>query len=131
MRHTTDQPLQMLERLRATGAGLVLDDFGTGYSSLARLSSLRLAAVKIDRSFIAAMETDVGARAVVTAVMQMAGPLRLRGRRRGHRDRRASATCSRELGCPRAQGYLFGRPAPADEATEMLAAGVAAPAVAA
>ena len=76
MRDTTGQPLQMLERLRTTGAGLVLDDFGTGYSSLARLSSLRLAAVKIDRSFIAAMETDVGARAVVTAVMQMAGPLR-------------------------------------------------------
>ena len=130
MRDTTGQPLQMLERLRATGAGLVLDDFGTGYSSLARLSSLRLAAVKIDRSFIAAMETDVGARAVVTAVMQMAGPLRCAVvaegiETAGQRDLLA------ELGCPRAQGYLFGRPAPADEATEMLAAGVAATAGAA
>ncbi len=130
MRDTTGQPLQMLERLRATGAGLVLDDFGTGYSSLARLSSLRLAAVKIDRSFIAAMETDVGARAVVTAVMQMAGPLRCAVvaegiETAGQRDLLA------ELGCPRAQGYLFGRPAPADEATEMLAAGVAVPAGAA
>jgi len=124
MRDTTGQALQMLERLRATGAGLVLDDFGTGYSSLARLSSLRLAAVKIDRSFIAAMETDVGARAVVTAVMQMAGPLRCAVvaegiETAGQRDLLA------ELGCPRAQGYLFGRPAPADEATRMLTAGVA------
>jgi diguanylate cyclase (GGDEF)-like protein len=124
MRDTTGQPLQMLERLRTTGAGLVLDDFGTGYSSLARLSSLRLAAVKIDRSFIAAMETDVGARAVVTAVMQMAGPLRCAVvaegiETAGQRDLLA------ELGCPRAQGYLFGRPAPADEATRMLTAGVA------
>jgi len=124
MRDTTGQALQMLERLRATGAGLVLDDFGTGYSSLARLSSLRLAAVKIDRSFIAAMETDVGARAVVTAVMQMAGPLRCAVvaegiETAGQRDLLA------ELGCPRAQGYLFGRPAAADEATRMLTAGVA------
>jgi EAL domain-containing protein (putative c-di-GMP-specific phosphodiesterase class I) len=119
----------MLERLRATGAGLVLDDFGTGYSSLARLSSLRLAAVKIDRSFIAAMETDVGARAVVTAVMQMAGPLRCAVvaegiETTGQRDLLA------ELGCPRAQGYLFGRPAAADEATRMLTAGVAVAATA-
>ena len=121
MRDTTGQPLQMLERLRATGAGLVLDDFGTGYSSLARLSSLRLAAVKIDRSFIAAMETDVGARAVVTAVMQMAGPLRCAVvaegiETAGQRDLLA------ELGCPRAQGYLFGRPGPVDEATALLEA---------
>ena len=129
MRDTTGQALQMLERLRATGAGLVLDDFGTGYSSLARLSSLRLAAVKIDRSFIAAMETDVGARAVVTAVMQMAGPLRCAVvaegiETTGQRDLLA------ELGCPRAQGYLFGRPAAADEATRMLTAGVAVAATA-
>ena len=130
MRDTTGQPLQMLERLRATGAGLVLDDFGTGYSSLARLSSLRLAAVKIDRSFIAAMETDVGARAVVTAVMQMAGPLRCAVVAEGI-ETASQRDLLAELGCPRAQGYLFGRPAPADEATEMLAAGVAAPAGAA
>jgi len=128
MRDTTGQPLQMLERLRATGAGLVLDDFGTGYSSLARLSSLRLAAVKIDRSFIAAMETDVGARAVVTAVMQMAGPLRCAVVAEGI-ETASQRDLLAELGCPRAQGYLFGRPAPADEATEMLAAGVAAAAV--
>ena len=125
MRDTTGQPLQMLERLRATGAGLVLDDFGTGYSSLARLSSLRLAAVKIDRSFIAAMETDVGARAVVTAVMQMAGPLRCAVVAEGI-ETASQRDLLAELGCPRAQGYLFGRPAPAHEATEMLAAGVAA-----
>jgi diguanylate cyclase (GGDEF)-like protein len=129
MRHATDHPLQMLERLRETGAGIVLDDFGTGYSSLARLSSLRLAAVKIDRSFIAAMETEVGARAVVTAVLQMAGPLGCAVVAEGietveQRDLLA------ELGCPRAQGYLFGRPAPADEATALLAEGVGVPAAA-
>ena len=116
MRQATDQPLQMLERLRSTGAGLVLDDFGTGYSSLARLSSLRLAAVKIDRSFIAAMEADVGARAVVTAVMQMAGPLGCAVVAEGI-ETESQRDLLLALGCPRAQGYLFGRPAPVDEAT--------------
>src|SRR6185312_11500292 len=129
MRDTTGQPLQMLERLRTTGAGLVLDDFGTGYSSLARLSSLRLAAVKIDRSFIAAMETDVGARAVVTAVMQMAGPMRCAVVAEGI-ETESQRDMLLTLGCPRAQGYLFGRPAAADEATRMLTAGVAVAATA-
>ena len=131
MRQATDQPLQMLERLRSTGAGLVLDDFGTGYSSLARLSSLRLAAVKIDRSFIAAMEADVGARAVVTAVMQMAGPLGCAVVAEGI-ETESQPDLLLALGCPRAQGYLLGRPAPVDEATEMLerAAATAAPATA-
>jgi diguanylate cyclase len=119
MRQATDQPLQMLERLRSTGAGLVLDDFGTGYSSLARLSSLRLAAVKIDRSFIAAMESDVGARAVVTAVMQMAGPLGCAVVAEGI-ETESQRDLLLALGCPRAQGYLFGRPAPVAEATVML-----------
>jgi diguanylate cyclase (GGDEF)-like protein len=119
MHQATDQPMAMLDRLRATGAGLVLDDFGTGYSSLSRLSRLRLAAVKIDRSFVAAMETDVGARAVVTAVLQMAGPLRATVVAEGVETERQRELL-RELGCPRAQGWLFGRPEPVAAATATL-----------
>jgi diguanylate cyclase (GGDEF)-like protein len=125
MRHATDQPLQMLDRLRATGAGLVLDDFGTGYSSLARLSRLHLAAVKIDRAFVAAMETDHGARAVVTAVLQMAGPLGCAVVAEGI-ETTAQRDLLAELGCPRAQGYLFGRPQAPAEATAALEASRAA-----
>ncbi|HEX2105741.1 MAG TPA: EAL domain-containing protein [Solirubrobacteraceae bacterium] len=128
MHHATDQPLQMLDRLRAAGAGLVLDDFGTGYSSLSRLSRLRLAAVKIDRAFIAAMEIDHGARAVVTAVLQMAGPLGCAVVAEGI-ETSAQRELLAELGCPRAQGYLFGRPQPPAEATAALEAGRAAVAV--
>jgi EAL domain-containing protein (putative c-di-GMP-specific phosphodiesterase class I) len=125
MRHATDQPLQMLDRLRATGAGLVLDDFGTGYSSLARLSRLHLAAVKIDRAFVAAMETDHGARAVVTAVLQMAGPLGCAVVAEGI-ETTAQRDLLAELGCPRAQGYLFGRPQAPEDATAALEASRAA-----
>jgi diguanylate cyclase (GGDEF)-like protein len=117
----TAQPLQMLDRLRATGAGLVLDDFGTGYSSLARLSRLKLAAVKIDRAFIAAMEDDRGAQAVVTAVLQMAGPLGCAVVAEGVETERQAELLA-ELGCPRAQGWLYGRPEPAPVATARLAA---------
>jgi len=124
MRDTTGQPLQMLERLRATGAGLVLDDFGTGYSSLARLSSLRLAAVKIDRPFIAAIETDVGARAVVTAVMQMAGPLRCVVVAEGI-ETAGQRALLRDLVCDRGQGYYYARPQPPEALGELLAGGVA------
>ena len=130
MHQATDQPMAMLDRLRATGAGLVLDDFGTGYSSLSRLSRLRLAAVKIDRSFVAAMETDVGARAVVTAVLQMAGPLRCMVVAEGVETARQHEVL-RELGCPRAQGWLFGRPEPVAAATATLDAARAAAPVAA
>jgi diguanylate cyclase (GGDEF)-like protein len=125
MHHATDQPLQMLDRLRATGAGLVLDDFGTGYSSLARLSRLHLAAVKIDRAFVAAMESDRGARAVVTAVLQMAGPLGCVVVAEGI-ETTAQRDLLAELGCPRAQGYLFGRPQSPAGATAALEAGRAA-----
>jgi diguanylate cyclase (GGDEF)-like protein len=121
MRDATAQPLQMLDRLRETGAGLVLDDFGTGYSSLSRLSRLKLAAVKIDRSFIAAMEADRGARAVVTAVLQMAGPLGCAVVAEGVETERQAELLA-ELGCPRAQGWLYGRPAVAAAATERLEA---------
>jgi diguanylate cyclase len=125
MHQATDQPMAMLDRLRATGAGLVLDDFGTGYSSLSRLSRLRLAAVKIDRSFVAAMESDVGARAVVTAVLQMAGPLRCTVVAEGV-ETEDQHELLRELGCPRAQGWLYGRPEPAAAATATLEAARAA-----
>jgi diguanylate cyclase (GGDEF)-like protein len=121
MHEATDQPMAMLDRLRATGAGLVLDDFGTGYSSLSRLSRLRLAAVKIDRSFVAVMETDVGARAVVTAVLQMAGPLRCMVVAEGVETERQRELLH-ELGCPRAQGWLFGRPESVAAATATLEA---------
>jgi EAL domain-containing protein (putative c-di-GMP-specific phosphodiesterase class I) len=110
--------MAMLDRLRATGAGLVLDDFGTGYSSLSRLSRLRLAAVKIDRSFVAAMETDVGARAVVTAVLQMAGPLRCAVVAEGI-ETEEERLALRLLGVPFGQGYLFGRPAAAEAWAEI------------
>ena len=72
MEHATSRPLEMLDRLSMVGVQLSLDDFGTGYSSLARLSRLRLAAAKIDRSFVTAMLNDPATDAIVTLVVRMA-----------------------------------------------------------
>jgi diguanylate cyclase (GGDEF)-like protein len=121
MERATTQPLATLDRLRATGARLVLDDFGTGYSSLARLGGLALAAVKIDRSFIARMGADAGASAVVAAVLQMAGPLGTAVVAEGV-ETEAQRELLAAMGCPFAQGYLFGAPAGVDETTALLQA---------
>ena len=99
----------MLDQLRAVGVGLALDDFGTGYSSLARLSQLRLSAVKIDRSFINRMLSDPTAAAVVDAVMRMAEPMGVAVIAEGIETADELAKVA-DLGCRYAQGYLFSRP---------------------
>jgi predicted signal transduction protein with EAL and GGDEF domain len=121
MERATTQPLATLDRLRATGAQLVLDDFGTGYSSLARLGVLALASVKIDRSFIHRMADDEGARAIVAAVLQLAGPLGTVVVAEGV-ETQAQRELLSAMGCHFAQGYLFGAPAGVDETTALFEA---------
>ena len=95
-----------LEKLRTIGVCLALDDFGTGYSSL---RNLPVAAVKIDRSFIGGLGHDAGDTAIVTAIISLAGALGIDAIAEGVEDE-AQAKLLRELGCPLAQGYLFGVP---------------------
>lgn len=105
-----------LHRLRRRGVRLSLDDFGTGYSSLAYLTRLPVDSVKIDKTFVDGVEADVGSRAVVTAVLALAGDLGLDVVAEGietHGQREALLA----LGCRLGQGYLFARPAPADQLT--------------
>ena len=97
-----------LEALRDLGVGLVLDDFGTGYSSL---RDLPVQAVKIDRSFVAALGKDASDTAIVAAIVSLARALGIDAVGEGVEDE-AQAAALRELGCPLAQGYLFGAPGP-------------------
>lgn len=98
-----------LAALRAAGVRLVIDDFGTGYSSLARLRRLPLDGLKIDRSFVAGLGSGAVDQAIVEAVLTMAGALRLPVVAEGVETREQSRAL-RTLGCPRAQGFLHGRP---------------------
>ncbi len=106
-----DLTLRQLVDLRDRGVGISLDDFGTGYSSLAHLRRFPVTELKVDRSFVQAMVTSTSDRAIVAAITRLADDLGMGWVAEGVEtadQHRAVAS----LGAGRAQGYLFGRPAP-------------------
>jgi diguanylate cyclase (GGDEF)-like protein/PAS domain S-box-containing protein len=111
----------VLDALSRTGVGIAIDDFGTGYSSLAFLRRLPLEAVKIDRSFVAAMTTDRDDEVIVASTIDLARNLGLRVIAEGVETAEVLEAL-RALGCDMAQGYHLSRPLPADELADWLAA---------
>jgi diguanylate cyclase len=111
--HDDDQAHAQLTRLREIGVRVAIDDFGTGYSSLAYLQHLPVDIVKIDRTFIAALETDESASAVLAAVIQLAHILGFLVVAEGA-ETRAQVEELRQLECDEIQGFYFARPAPLD-----------------
>jgi EAL domain-containing protein (putative c-di-GMP-specific phosphodiesterase class I) len=99
--------------------GVAIDDFGTGYSSLSYLTSFPISKIKIDRSFVAKLPNDKNALAVVTAIIGLAKSLNLKVVAEGIETVEQFA-CLAKLGCQYGQGYLFGNPLPAVEATKLL-----------
>ena len=119
-----DAPTTVLDSLQEHGLSLVLDDFGTGYSSLSRLKRFPLDVLKIDRSFVSGVDCNTDDRAIVKATIDMAHAVGLTVVAEGVETSEQEA-CLRELGCDRAQGYLYARPQPADAITQMLGAALA------
>ncbi|GHD41979.1 EAL domain-containing protein [Mycetocola manganoxydans] len=110
---------ERLMRLQSSGLGISLDDFGTGHSSLSQLQDLPITELKIDRSLIQDSSSTGGAlMAVAVALLQERG---VRVVAEGVENEEHLARV-RGMRCDRAQGYLFGRPMPADEIDTMLAA---------
>ncbi|HEX4806936.1 MAG TPA: EAL domain-containing protein, partial [Conexibacter sp.] len=106
--------LGTLRRLKAMGVRLVLDDFGTGWSSLAYLKRFPLDGLKIDREFVAGLGDAAEEEAIVAAVLSMAAALELEVTAEGV-ETEAQLAWLRARGCGCAQGFLIGRPAPAEE----------------
>jgi len=110
-----------LRDLKALGVRLVLDDFGTGYSSLSNLKRLTIDALKIDRSFVDGLGRDDEDGAIINAVLSMAEALDVGVTAEGV-ETPAQLSRLREQGCEFAQGYLFGRPAPASRVAALIGA---------
>ena len=108
-----------LERLRDEGIELCIDDFGTGYSSLSYLHQLPIDALKIDRSFVQAMAIDSRKTKIVQSIVLLAQGLDIEAVAEGVETDEQSEML-RRMGCGRAQGFLFARPAPLDEVAAAL-----------
>src|SRR6266568_1775905 len=100
---------EVLRRLRDLGVRLALDDFGTGYSSLATLARVPVNELKIDRSFVDAMDSSQADAAVVRSTIDLGRSLGMLVVAEGveSEDQRRRLW---EQGCPAGQGHLFGRP---------------------
>ena len=109
----------ILRGLRALGAQLSIDDFGTGYSSLALLQQLDVDELKIDRSFVQGMSSSGHDETLVRSVIELAHNIGLEVVAEGVETQDVADQLA-GLGCERLQGYLFGRPLPADELTDLL-----------
>jgi diguanylate cyclase (GGDEF)-like protein/PAS domain S-box-containing protein len=108
-----ESAVSMLHALRSLGVRLAVDDFGTGYSSMTYLKRFPVDSLKVDRSFVDGLGREPEATAICTAVVSLAHALGMGAVAEGVETPEQLAAL-RALGCEHAQGYLFGRPAPAE-----------------
>lgn len=104
-----DNMRAVLDRLQAAGVRTALDDFGTGYSSLSYLHTFPLRIIKIDRTFLNELGTQSSTAAVLSAVITLAGALKMSVIAEGIETQEQHQILS-GLGCELGQGYLFGYP---------------------
>jgi diguanylate cyclase (GGDEF)-like protein len=106
-----ERALAILRAIKALGVGVALDDFGTGYSSLKTLRSFPFDKIKLDRFFMAEIETSAEAKAVVRSVLALGKSLSIPVLAEGV-ERPEQLAILMEEGCDEAQGFLLGRPSP-------------------
>ena len=101
----------------------MIDDFGTAYASMSYLVNFPVDGLKIDRQFVRELEYGAGpGRALVSSIVGLARQLGIWTVAEGV-ETETQARALRELGCSYAQGFLFGRPLPADQVAPLLASG--------
>lgn len=106
--------VDVLQRLRRQGLRLAIDDFGTGYAGMSYLQRLPVQEVKIDQCFVRQAEESKKDREIIAAIVRLARRLKMDVLAEGV-ETAGMAGVVAELGCKRAQGYLFARPMPVDD----------------
>jgi diguanylate cyclase (GGDEF)-like protein/PAS domain S-box-containing protein len=124
--HEPERIQRIVSEVCTAGVSLHLDDFGTGYSSLGALQQFPLAALKIDRSFVASLPGNIGSQAIVRSTIALAHSLGLQVIAEGI-EQPAQLEQLRALGCDLGQGFLFSEPLPAQKAGALLETWVAEP----
>jgi diguanylate cyclase (GGDEF)-like protein len=114
-----DYSRAILNKLTDMGVQISIDDFGTGFSSLGSLKRFPINTIKIDKSFIGDITRDANARAIVNAIIAMAHNLKIKVIAEGV-ETKEQQTFLMLHECDEMQGYLFSRPVPARDFTELL-----------
>ncbi len=115
------QTIRMLKKIRALGVGVSIDDFGTGHSSLAYLKDFPANELKIDQRFVRGLHDDKRAATIVALIVKMASALNMQVIAEGV-ETSDEWGCLQQMGCAHAQGFLMGRPMPAEEFASWLQA---------
>jgi diguanylate cyclase (GGDEF)-like protein len=113
-----DESLAQIRELRAMGITIALDDFGTGYSTLSSLYRLPIDYIKIDRCFVQRLDQHDG-YTVIEAIANLVSKFGFEVVAEGV-ESAAQLAGLKTIGCDLFQGYLLGRPVPADEAARLL-----------
>jgi diguanylate cyclase (GGDEF)-like protein len=119
---------ERLEEVKALGVRIAIDDFGTGYASLSHLQRMPVDVLKVDRSFIAALDDGGQSRELLEAILGVAQALSLSVIAEGI-ETGTQMTTIQEMGCEAAQGFLIGRPSPAEVLVSLAWPEAARPAV--
>jgi diguanylate cyclase (GGDEF)-like protein len=120
----TDAASKRLHLLKQLGVLIAIDDFGTGYSSLAYLRQFPADVLKIDRSFVSAMDSTNESTALIHTLVQLGKSLHIQTLAEGIEDREQLHTLQREH-CDHGQGFLFSRPLDVEALEQFLDAAAA------
>ncbi len=114
-----DSATEILNQLRDRQIQISIDDFGTGYSSLNYLHRFPINTLKIDRSFVNQIEADVERKAIVKTIIELAHILKMDVIAEGI-ETKTQQQLLLELNCEFGQGYLFSKPLPQEDITQLL-----------
>jgi diguanylate cyclase (GGDEF)-like protein/PAS domain S-box-containing protein len=115
----SDRNAAIMRRIRDLGMHISLDDFGSGYSSLTYLRLLPIDSIKIDRSFLQSLGSEMRDRAMLRAIVNLGMAHDLAVVAEGI-DSEAKLSAVREVGCHFGQGFLFSKPVPFGQTLELL-----------